>query len=415
MMPATGRPAAESHRLPVSTYLLSLAQALNLTAAVLSVTVAALVGSSLAPNPSWGTLPYGVQFAAVMMCTYPAAMIMRKRGRRFGFGLGAAMLMVAGLLGYVSVQHGSFVGLTLAHGFLGAYIACANFYRFAAVDHIAAEHKPRAISLVVSGGVLAALLGPLVSVKLGNVDGHAPFALCYAALCILSLLTAAVLLLWKPPPSCAASAAEASRIEDHRLGIEGRTPVFIGIVAASVGYFVMNLLMVQSSLVMSTICSFQASSLAIQGHVLAMFVPSFFTGTLIARCGPRAILALGFGSLAAACGIAVVQPPAYGAVFAGLLLLGLGWNFAYVGGGAVVAEWAPRGRRDVWQGLNDTAIAACATFGAFLPAPLLAVLGWGGSNALSLMMCLAAGAICWAGLSTRTRPKAGDAAHARSS
>ncbi|KAB7629123.1 MFS transporter, partial [Verminephrobacter sp. Larva24] len=140
-------------RLPWSIYLLTLAQAFNLTAAVISVTIAALVGAKLAATAALGTIPYGIQFAAVMLFTYPASMLMRRHGRRIVFSLGAVFLISAGLLGYSAVTQESFLLLIVAHGLLGIYIACANFYRFAAVDDLPPEAKARAISWVVAGGV----------------------------------------------------------------------------------------------------------------------------------------------------------------------------------------------------------------------------------------------------------------------
>lgn len=389
----------DDQRLPAATYLLSFGQALNLTAAVLSVTVAALVGIKLAPSPAWATVPYGMQFAAVMLCTYPCALLMRRCGRRVGFSVGALMLLIAGIVGYVSVTERSFSGLILAHAFLGGYIACANFYRFAATEGIPPQQSATAISLVVSGGVFAAIVGPLLATALRDVSGQAEFSLCYAALCGLAALTFITLALWTPPILPVDDAAHAFQLSTDNRPSSKKRLVAIGIIAAAIGYFVMNLLMVQSSLVMKEICSFSASSLAIQAHVFAMFIPSFFSGRLIAKIGARQVLAVGFVLLAMSAGAALVQPLSYAAVVVGLLFLGLGWNFTYVGGGALLACNVRNADRHSWQGINDTVIATCATLGAFLPSPLLALLGWSGSNLASLLLCLAAVGMCGLGLS----------------
>ncbi|MDC8786055.1 MFS transporter [Roseateles koreensis] len=388
-------------RLPISTYLLVLAQAINLTAAVLSVTISALVGVKTAPSQAWGTVPYGMQFAMVMLCTYPAAMIMRKHGRRFGFATGAAMLFFAGGVGYLSVVHQSFLGLILAHGLLGMYISCANFYRFAAVDNIANDQMPRALSLVVSGGVLAALVGPILSTALREIAGFVEFSLCYAVLSLLAMLTFAILAFWKPTESKAKPAQPSSGKLNN--GNSSNGVIYMGITSAAIAYLVMNLLMVQSSLVMKSLCSFNAASMAIQMHVLAMFLPSFITGKLIAKIGVRCVLGLGFTSLAIAAGIAVFFPTDYPFVLGGLLALGLGWNLAYVGGGSLLTEHVQPDKRHTWQGINDTAIAACATLGAFMPSPLLSLMGWEGSNALALGLCLATGISGWIYLSPRRK------------
>jgi MFS family permease len=405
--------APKAAQLPAATYLLSLAQAINLTAAVISVTVAALVGNQLAPNAALGTVPYGIQFAAVMLSTYPAAMLMRRKGRRFGFAVGAVLLILAGLTGYLSVSAENFLGLTVSHALLGAYIACANFYRFAAVDRIASALQAKALSLVISGGVLAALVGPLLSTLLRDVAGQKEFSVCYAAFSGLGLLTLLVLAFWQPAagaeaaPSVGVPAPSPRRFSGHPLA-------WVAMLCAAGGYLIMNLLMVQASLVMKGLCSFSASSLAIQAHVLAMFAPSFFTGSLIAKVGVRSVLMLGFGLLGVAAGIAVFQPQSYDAILAGLVFLGLGWNFVYVAGGALLAHAVPGEKRHAWQGANDTLIAACATLGAFLPAPLLSAFGWSGSNLMALLLCLALGVVCWVGFSIGTPSTSTKKPHASS-
>ncbi len=381
-------------RLPWGTYLLSLAQAINLTAAVISVTVAAFVGAALAPHPALATVAYGMQFLGIMVATYPAAMFMRRYGRRAGFFLGAGALVLAGAVGYDSVMRASFAGLVVSHTLLGLYTACANFYRFAAVDQLATALKPRGVSLVVAGGVAAAVLGPLIAQWLRVVPGQAEFALVYASFSVLGLLTALLMAIWRPgptPPPGPAPRVIASP------SLTARRPVVVAMLAAGLGYFIMNLLMVQSTMVMKGICSFAASSHAIQAHVIAMFAPSFVTGGLIARIGVHRVLLLGFALLigAAVIGGARIE---YLSIFIGLVLLGVGWNFTYVGGGALLAETVPEHARHRWQGINDSVIAVCATAGAFLPAPLLSGLGWAYTNLYTVPLSLIGIVVCWRAL-----------------
>jgi MFS family permease len=382
-----------SPRLPWPTYLLTLAQALNLTVAVISVTITALVGTKLAATAALGTIPYGVQFAAVMLFTYPASMLMRRHGRRIIFSVGAIFLTVAGVAGYIAVSKGSFSLLIAAHGLLGVYIACANFYRFAAVDNLPSAIKPRAISLVVAGGVLAAIMGPAIASSLRSVVGYVDFSLCYAAFSVLGMVTLLLMMIWSPSKITTvheATPIPVSAIKSRRWNIV----IIVAILSSAGGYFMMNLLMVQASLVMKDICSFDLSSRAIQVHVLAMFAPSFFTGSLIAALGLRQTLILGFALLIGAAGFGMMRL-SYDIVFIGLILLGLGWNLVYVGGGALLTQNVSEQERHRWQGINDTLIAGCATLGAFLPAPLLAGLGWNGSNMMVFPLCLAGIFLCW--------------------
>ncbi|MCW5263576.1 MFS transporter [Verminephrobacter eiseniae] len=380
-------------RLPWSIYLLTLAQAFNLTAAVISVTIAALVGTKLAATAALGTIPYGIQFAAVMLFTYPASMLMRRHGRRIVFSLGAVFLISAGLVGYIAVTQESFLLLIVAHGLLGIYIACANFYRFAAVDDLPPEAKARAISWVVAGGVLAAIIGPAIASSLRNVVGHTDFSLCYAAFSALGMLTLLLMALWTPPKTARMHEAGANPVPAVPSG-QWNIAIVAAIVSSAGGYFVMNLLMVQASLVMKNICSFDASSRAIQVHVLAMFVPSFFTGSLIGAIGLRQVLITGFMLLLGAAGFGMMDI-SYHAVFIGLILVGLGWNLVYVGGGALLTQKVSDQERHRWQGINDTLIAGCATLGAFLPAPLLAGFGWMGTNMMMVPLCFAGMFLCW--------------------
>lgn len=385
--------------LPRSTYLLTLAQAVNLTTAVISVTIAALVGSAFAPSLAWGTVPYGAQFAAVMLFTYPASILMRKYGRKIIFYGGSGFLVGSGVVGYLAVTGRNFQLLIAAHALLGIYISCANFYRFAAVDNLAPQAKARAISWVVAGGVLAAIVGPLLASQLRLVAGHAEFSLCYAALSLLGGLSFFILFLWKPSP---AQRPPALDLDAMLPQIRAAMPpsarpsglMVTAVFSAAAGYLVMNFLMIQSSLVLKGICSFELTSRAIQIHVLAMFVPSFFTGALISALGLRNVLLLGFVLLAGAAGFGLADIE-YSHVTVGLLLLGAGWNFVYVGGGALLAKSVHENDRHRWQGLNDTVIAACATLGAFLPAPLLSRLGWQASNLLVLPLCALGVFLCF--------------------
>lgn len=390
--PASDRPVAGS-KMPGTTYLLTLCQAINLTAAVVSVTIAALVGGKLAPGPAWATVPYGFQFAAVALATYPAARFMRRYGRKKGFLLGALCLIAAGCCGYLAVERASFVQLVVAHIVLGLYVAFANFYRFAAVDGLAPALRPKGVSLVVAGGIVAAVSGPLLSMGLKDVSGFPPFSLCYAAFVVLGVATIVLVALWRPFVSAAPAARRGDASADTKAA-----PIATAVVASSLSYLIMNMLMVQASLLMESMCvSFDTSSFAIQAHVLAMFAPSFVTGAILARAGFRNTLLAGYALLAATAALGIWGSH-FGAVAAGLVMLGVGWNFGYVGGGALLVHALSDHHRDRMQGINDSIVALCATAGAFLPAVLQASIGWRNTNLLCLALCLAAACLTWVGM-----------------
>ncbi len=377
-------------RIPAGTVLLALGQALNLTVAVLMVTVAALAGGQLASDASWATVPYGVQFATVLACSYPVSALMRRVGRRSVFLGSSALLVLAGGVGLMALETRSFPALVVAHALVGAYVACANYFRFAAVDGLDERLRAQALSWVVGGGVLAALAGPLLAQSVRQITGFAEFAWVYGALMGLGLVQLALLAFWTPPvPGTRSKPEFAARSTGARVPLEDHLRIGLAIAVAAGGYLVMNLLMVQTSLILKDICSFEMSAHAIQIHVLAMFAPSFLTGWLIARLGLRLVLCAGLSLLAAAAAVGAFIATDYGTAVAGLLLLGLGWNLSYVGGSTLLAQAVPEHVRHRWQGLHESATAACATAGAFLPAPLLTGIGWAGTNGLALGLCVA--------------------------
>jgi MFS family permease len=373
-------------KLPASTYLLTLAQTINLTMAVLSVSMSALVGLKLAPNTSLGTIPYGLQFAAVMLCTYIASMIMQKKGRAFVFYIACLFLFAAGICGYFAVSLQHFSLLCVAHILLGVYIACANFYRFAATDNLDHNLKAKAISFVIFGGVLAAIMGPFLAQVLKNVADIAEFALCYGVMSIFAILNMILIFAWQKRQ------IKNIAVNDHKKTSENDIPfslpiIISAILTGSVGYLVMNLLMIQSSLIMKSICSFDASSAAIRYHVLAMFLPSFFTGKLIARFGVWKITHISFILLAIAAiwGIYFID---YNNIVIELLILGLGWNFSYVAGSSLLAIAMPDHLKHKIQGINDTLIALSATIGAFLPSILYSYMGWKNTHIFVAILCI---------------------------
>src|SRR5690606_3410009 len=377
-------------KLPFATYLYFLAQSINLTTAVMSVAMAAIVGASLTPSLWLSTVPYGFQFLLVMLMTVPASRLMSRIGRKPAFLLAAIPLALAGVAGYLAVEQESFALLIVSHALLGTYIAFANFNRFAATDGLDAQIKPRAISLVVAGGVLAALTGPLLADSLKDAAGHAPFALCYAAFTGLALLSFLVHLAVREAPGTGSQAVRGGHA-GAAWGIVRRTPALAAAIAVgALGYGIMNLLMIQASLHMAGLhMHFSAVGTAIQWHVVAMFAPSFFTGSIIGRLGLRTVVSGGIALLATASILNLVSSD-YVMLVASLVVLGLGWNFTYVGGSALLARiLGDQPHAIEVQGLNDLGLSVMATAGAFLPALLLQGLGWTGTNLACIGLCLA--------------------------
>lgn len=373
--------------LPRRTYLYFTAQSINLTTAVMSVTMAAIVGAALAPAATWSTVPYGFQFLCLMLATYPVSRLMSRIGRKRAFMLGSIPLAVSGISGYLAVQYQHFPMLVISHSALGIYIAFANFNRFAATDNLAQDLKPKALSLVVAGGVIAAVVGPTLTEWLRDVGGYPLFSLCYAAfvgLAVMSLLTAACL------PGDTGTASNDRAAKPAGTAAEPLSPVVaVAMAVAALGYGIMNLLMIQASMHMKHMHEdFSDVRLAIQWHVIAMFAPSFFTGAIIHKLGIRATICLGLGLLIG-CTAMNMWSHSYAMVTLSLIALGLGWNLTYVGGGALLAQTLQNSPAAMqMQGKNDLAIAVFATVGAFSPALLLGTVGWEGTNAICMALCI---------------------------
>jgi len=371
--------------LPRRTYLYFTAQSINLTTAVMSVTMAAIVGSALAPSAAWSTVPYGCQFLFLLLATYPVAGLMGSIGRRKAFMLGAIPLVVSGITGYWAVAHEQFLMLVVSHSALGIYIAFANFNRFAATDNLAPQLKPKALSLVVAGGVLAAVIGPLLTEILRGIVGFPEFSLCYAVFIVLAGLSW-LLAISLPADKPKVPIGQKSLVIEHdsRVNLE----IAVAMVVAALGYGVMNLLMIQASMHMKHMHEgFSDIRLAIQWHVIAMFAPSFFTGRIIQRLGIKATICLGLMLLMSST-VLNLGCSGYQMIALSLILLGLGWNLTYVGGGALLTQIL-QGNSVAFhmQGKNDLAIAVSATLGAFAPSMLISTIGWGGTNIFCLTLC----------------------------
>lgn len=376
-----------SSTLPRRTYLYFTAQSINLTTAVMSVTMAAIVGAALAPAATWSTVPYGFQFLCLMLATYPVSRLMSRIGRKRAFMLGSIPLAVSGISGYLAVQYQHFPTLVISHSALGIYIAFANFNRFAATDNLAQNLKPKALSLVVAGGVIAAVVGPALTEWLRDFGGYPLFSLCYAAfvgLAVMSLLTAACL------PGDTGTASNDRAAKPAGTTAEPLSPVVaVAMAVAALGYGIMNLLMIQASMHMKHMHEdFSDVRLAIQWHVIAMFAPSFFTGAIIHKLGIRATICLGLGLLIG-CTAMNMWSHSYAMMTLSLIALGLGWNLTYVGGGALLAQTLQNSPAAMqMQGKNDLAIAVFATIGAFSPSLLLGTVGWDGTNAICMALCI---------------------------
>ncbi|WP_333661510.1 MFS transporter [Acinetobacter sp.] len=370
------------NQLPRYVYYLLAAQALNLIAAVLSVTVAAIVGLKLAPTQALATVPYGLQFLAMLLTTFIFSFLMKKFGRHLVFQFGCICLFLAGVLGYLALQQQQFYLLCLSHFSLGLFISTANFYRFAASDRLATELIPKATAMVISGGVIAAMIAPILAIQFQQVQGLPDFTAIYFIFSLLALLLSPILYGWNK---------KFQRQQTQQIMVEpiqrAKLPsslIIAAVMSGAFAYYIMNVMMIMSSLHLKEHHSFHYASISIQLHVLAMFIPSFFVSKLIQRWGTHTTIYVGFALLMLSSLIPMIGQVGIYINFA-LIVLGVGWNFAYSGASTLLAGLNEQQKHRV-QGINETGIALFATLGAFLPAPILSSLGWINANLLALSM-----------------------------
>ena len=368
-------------------FLLAACQALYQTGGVLIITASGLVGYQLAADKSLATLPISAWMVGAMVTMIPASLLMGRFGRKAGFTIGGLLGAAAGTLALIGLLMGSFWIFTLAHLFHGAYQGFAQFYRFAAADAASAEFKSRAISYVLTGGVVAAIVGPNLAAFTKDFAIGAPFVASYAALIVLGLAATALVGLIEIPAQSEEHAAEPVR----PLSQIARQPVFIvALLVAAIGYGVMNLAMTATPLAMAAHDhGIGATAFVIQWHVLGMFVPSFFTGALIARFGCPQIMLAGVALLVVHVTIALS-----GAEFlyflSALTLLGMGWNFAYIGGTTLLTEAYRPSEKALVQGVNDFTIFTTVVASSFASGALLHAFGWTGVNTIALPFLTAA-------------------------
>lgn len=368
-------------------------------------TIAGLAGQSLAPNKCWATLPISMMVIGSMLTATPLSAFMAKHGRRAGFILGTLGGTIGAATGALGLYYSSFALFLLGALFSGIYMSAQGFYRFAAADTASEAFRPKAISWVMAGGLLSAVVGPEL-VKLTNDIMVVPFLGTYLTVILLNFLGIFLFGLLNIPKPTAVKAGEAAGRTRAELI---RTPrIAVAVIVATVSYALMNLVMTSSPLAVVG-CGYQKADAAnvVMGHVLAMYAPSFITGHIIARIGVEKVMAIGLVILAAAGGVAIAGIELTN-FFAALILLGIGWNFGFIGAttmltGAIVP--AERGRM---QGLNDLIVFGGVTMASFSSGGLMncsggsVQSGWQAVNMAMLpFLVLAGGALIWLAM----RPK----------
>ncbi len=367
--------------------LLAVCQALGMSCMALSITITALVGNSLAPDPSLATFPLALQFVATAASTIPASLLMGRFGRRVGFTIGGLLGIAGGAVACQAVILGSFTMFCAGAALLGAFSAHVALYRFAAAEVAGPELRSRAISLVMVGGVASAILGPELAKWSRDLFAPILFAGGYAAIAALAFAGLALVQAIDLPPA-----------PGHRQGGGGRPlrellsqpSLIVAVLCAMVAYGSMNLIMVSTPLAMiACLHPFETAAFVIQWHVVGMYAPSFVTGHIIERIGVLQVISIG-ALLILACvavnltGVEVLQ------FWGGLVLLGVGWNFMYVGATTLLTETYRPEEQSRVQAFNEFMVFGTTAFTALASGAVFNALGWQILNISIILPILAA-------------------------
>jgi len=366
---------------------LACCQSLNGIIAMTVITTGGLLGFSFADNKAYATMPVAFFNLGSWLTSYPAAKFMQKYGRQNGFRLGAMMGLLGSLIVFYAILQRDFLLLTLGSTLIGSFHGFSQQYRFAATDMATEEFKPKAISRVLMGGIVAALIGgPLITAS-KMAYGGILFAGCFLILALCSILVFALLSKIDIP----SLAPEKKKIiHRSRREIFSEPKLMVGIICGMITYGLMSLVMTASPLAMHA-CGHAVddATTVIQWHVLGMFLPSLFCGALITRFGVRPIMISGFLFLLVSAFIAMAGTT-FWHFWLALIFLGVGWNFGFIGSTSLVASASRPDERGIVQGTNDMLVLGTVTFASFMSGQLLDGVGWNFVNILVFPLCTTA-------------------------
>jgi MFS family permease len=385
---------------------LVLAQAILGSQMAMLFVVGGWAGQSLASNPCFATLPISLIVLGSMLSASPLSMAMQKWGRRMGFFIGVGAGALGAIVGAYGLYLASFPLFLLGSLISGVYMSAQGFYRFAAADAASDAFRPKAISYVLAGGLASAVIGPQL-VKVTSQAMIIPFFGTYLAIVALNVVGALLFVFLDSPRPEPPHADDPQGRTRWQLITTPR--ILVAVICGMVSYALMNLVMTSTPLAVVG-CGFTEGNAAdiVTGHVLAMFAPSFFTGHLIARFGVERIMGLGLLILAGA-GAVALQGVSLENFYIALILLGLGWNFGFIGATTMLAGAHEPHERGRMQGLNDLLVFGGVTVASVASGGLMncsggtAEAGWASVNlAMAPFLALAGGALIWLVLRPKT-------------
>ncbi|AHC73704.1 riboflavin synthase subunit alpha [Candidatus Endolissoclinum faulkneri L5] len=370
--------------------LLTICQALSMSSITITIAVTGLCGRNIASDPMYATLPLTLQSAAATLTTMPAALYMRYVGRRFGFITGVFIGMTGAFIGISAIFSVNFLLFCIASTLIGSFHGFTVLYRYAAADTTTSNFRSQAISLVLAGGVLAAIIGP--EIAKASYDWFAPimFAGNFLAIAALQAITLLFLTFLRIPRPNVIIKSQSCR---PLMKIVRQPVFFVAVISAMVGYSSMTFIMTSAPLVMEK-CgfSFRQSTSVIQWHSIGMFLPSFFTGSLINRLGVIRIMLTGVITYLICIAINFSEVKLL-QLFSSMILLGIAWNFLFIGGTTLLTESYKINEREKIQGFADFLIFSASTFATFSSGYISHTFGWQAVNICILPFIVFAGIV----------------------
>jgi predicted MFS family arabinose efflux permease len=379
-------------------FVLILAQAFLGAQMPMIFVVGGLAGLMIAPSPALATIPISLIVFGSMTTAPWLSALMQKYGRRVGFFVGALGGALGAGIASLGLYLDNFAVFLIGSYLTGIYMSAHGFYRFAAADSASDDFRPRAISYVMAGGLLSALIGPQL-VKFTSDATVVSFLGTYLSVVLINLIGVTLFFFLDVPPPKAPS-ADAPQARSRRELL--RDPkIAVAIICGMVSYALMNLMMTSTPLAVVG-CGFPTGTAAdiVSAHVIAMYAPSFFTGHVIARFGAVRVVALGLFLLALAGAVALMGVELTN-FFIALVLLGIGWNFGFIGATAMLTQAHPAHERGRVQGLNDFLVFGCVTLASLSSGVLMSLgentlAGWNAVNiAMIPFLALAGAALIW--------------------
>lgn len=366
--------AVNSTKEKINILILVFLQAGFVSATIIAFTYAGLVGKILSNSPTKATIPIAMTGIGTLLFAFPASILMRSIGRKLGFIIGTLFGIVCGIAAFFAIEFNSFIIFCAASFCMGIYQAFAQYYRFCAFEIVDSKHASHAISLVLIGGVIGAIIGPMLGLLSYQTLPFQNYAAPYLAVSCVSffalIITMFLNIQTKPILNITTSTENYSR-----------TPILqrkfiIALGNACIGYFLMSMLMTATPLSMAeSKFSIAHINFIIQWHLLSMYIPSFFTGIFVSKFGVRNVFFAGITFLGASSFFAYMGNSFTDYALA-LISLGIGWNFMYVTGSILLSTLGKGKERAIFQGINEFSIFSTYALASYLAGMLLSIIGW---------------------------------------